>query len=588
MATNFPNQIDTFINPVSSNPLSSPPHAQQHANANDAILAIQETLGINPQGGSATVRERIEDVETAAMGGQLGGNFPNPDVRGIRETGGPTLLTIGAVADGQFLVRSGTDIVGAASHTTGSGTFLVTTGFDRVLSPTESNVQLAFDRLDDAILVNDVSGNVALSTTALQSITIGTNNTAIGQSALNANTLGGSNTAVGSQALRDNTSGVGNVVIGALAAQGTTVLNRSVVIGSGVAFNLEANSEDNVIIGRGALPGGGGSPVTGAVVIGAEAGGGDPLTNTSPAGAVFVGFRAGYTEPGDNNTAVGYEALRQAGLAATGNTCVGFRSLALTTSGFNNTGVGRNSLEANSTGVANTAIGANAMSNNTVGQGNVAVGVNALTNNTSGEACVAVGNAALFSSSTGEDNVAVGGGAGQSITTGTQNTCIGSLSGVPATATNSTALGRGASCSVSNQIRLGNASITNLTCQVGLTIVSDERDKADIQDLPNASAIVSDLRPVIFKLNPRGRYGEGEEQDGSKKDEHYTPGFIAQELQVVQQVHEAAWMNLVAGHDPENLGVTHERVIPLLVKALQEVMAKNQELEDRIVSLEGG
>src|SRR3990167_9522832 len=36
------------------------------------------------------------------VAGQIGGSASSPDVRGVRETGGPTLLTMGAVADGQY------------------------------------------------------------------------------------------------------------------------------------------------------------------------------------------------------------------------------------------------------------------------------------------------------------------------------------------------------------------------------------------------------------------------------------------------------------------------------------------------------
>jgi hypothetical protein len=44
--------------------------------------------------------------------GQLGGTAASPDVRGLRETGGPTNLTMGAAADGSYLRRSGATVVG--------------------------------------------------------------------------------------------------------------------------------------------------------------------------------------------------------------------------------------------------------------------------------------------------------------------------------------------------------------------------------------------------------------------------------------------------------------------------------------------
>ena len=44
MATNFPNSVDAFTNPISNDSLNSPSHSLQHANANDAIEAVEDYL----------------------------------------------------------------------------------------------------------------------------------------------------------------------------------------------------------------------------------------------------------------------------------------------------------------------------------------------------------------------------------------------------------------------------------------------------------------------------------------------------------------------------------------------------------------
>jgi hypothetical protein len=55
---------------------------------------------------------RQVDATFMTVGGQIGGTASVPTVLGIRETGGPTLLTFGAVPDGKVLGRSGNTIVG--------------------------------------------------------------------------------------------------------------------------------------------------------------------------------------------------------------------------------------------------------------------------------------------------------------------------------------------------------------------------------------------------------------------------------------------------------------------------------------------
>ena len=51
MATNYPTSIDTFTNPTNTDTLATAggstaiPHATQHANLNDAMIAVQTKLG---------------------------------------------------------------------------------------------------------------------------------------------------------------------------------------------------------------------------------------------------------------------------------------------------------------------------------------------------------------------------------------------------------------------------------------------------------------------------------------------------------------------------------------------------------------
>jgi hypothetical protein len=65
MASQYPNSLDVLINPTANDTLNSGtvPHHLQHANANDAIEAIQTVLGVNPAGAHLTIKDRIINAE---------------------------------------------------------------------------------------------------------------------------------------------------------------------------------------------------------------------------------------------------------------------------------------------------------------------------------------------------------------------------------------------------------------------------------------------------------------------------------------------------------------------------------------------
>ena len=70
MSTNFPSALDIFTNPNGSDSLNAAavPHAEQHANANDAIEALQAKVGINGSAVATSLDYRISAAETGLDG----------------------------------------------------------------------------------------------------------------------------------------------------------------------------------------------------------------------------------------------------------------------------------------------------------------------------------------------------------------------------------------------------------------------------------------------------------------------------------------------------------------------------------------
>lgn len=66
MTTQYPSSLDNFVNPTGSDKLNSAtvPHAQQHADLNDAVEAVQTVLGLNPAGSHLTVKDRMISAES--------------------------------------------------------------------------------------------------------------------------------------------------------------------------------------------------------------------------------------------------------------------------------------------------------------------------------------------------------------------------------------------------------------------------------------------------------------------------------------------------------------------------------------------
>ncbi len=206
---------------------------------------------------------------------------------------------------------------------------------------------------------------------------------------------------------------------------------------------------------------------------------------------------------------------------------------------------------------SNTVIGYQALyTEQSTGNSNTAVGRKTLYTNNGGSFSAAFGSQAL-ENSTGNKNSALGYLAGNNITSGTNNTCIGGSA-------------YASSATVDNEITLGDSSVTSLRCaDTSISSLSDRRDKTDIVDLPVGLNFINSLMPRQFKWQTR--------EGVSTKDGTVRAGFIAQELQEAQT--GAEYLDLVYDSNPDQLEVKQGKLIPVLVKAIQELSAKVTALE---------
>ena len=289
------------------------------------------------------------------------------------------------------------------------------------------------------------------------------------------------------------------------------------------------------------------------------------IHNYSPVGITgntFIGLNSGnFTMNGTGqqssaNTGVGVNSL--AGLT-TGreNSAFGLSSMINNSSGVENSAFGYFSLNSNSTGNQNSSFGQRSMNNNSTGSENSAFGWHALYGNSTGFQNTAIGSYSLLVNS-GNYNTALGYNSGSTITTGANLTCLG----IDAAPTTPTAL---------NQVTLGNIFVTSLRCNVTtITSLSDMRDKKNITELSLGLDFITKLKPRQFNWDKREWY-DNNTSDGSKMDTNYTAGFIAQEFDEVQTTENAEWLKLVLKDNPEKWEATPGNLLPIVVKAIQDL-----------------
>jgi trimeric autotransporter adhesin len=372
-------------------------------------------------------------------------------------------------------------------------------------------------------------------------------------------TTGVNNTAVGFQASYRNTSGTANTSLGYNAGYQVTTGTNNVSIGDSV---LGSN----------------GGGVTGSYNTGV---GSVALTSlSSGANNVGIGYNALYNnDTASNNTAVGWGALYSN--TAASNTAVGLGASYYNTSGTENCSFGVQALYSNTTSSYNTAIGKQALYGSTVSSSyNTAVGHQAgYTANVRGYN-VWLGWQCGYSSNNAEYNVAIGAQSGYNITTGAGNICIQDY----------TARGYQifSVTSESDRIVMGHNFITNAYIKVAWTVTSDARDKTDIAPTTYGLNFVNKLKPITFRWDERVNY-EDKNPDGSKKKLKMQLGFLAQDVIALEKEFGAVAKDLLVADDEqeENLKITETKMIPVLVKALQELSTQLTELKAEVATLRG-
>ena len=427
----------------------------------------------------------------------------------------------------------------------------------QVLTSTGAGSPPAFEAVSASSLASDAQGNTLAGTNAGDAFT-GTDavsNTLIGFNAGTDITTGDQNVCIGSGAAANITTSSGVTAIGTntlTTHTSATTLYYTTVIGANAAYMYTGS---------------------GLTAIGANA----ANSLTTAAYCTYIGSQAGKdAEDGDNNTAIGSEALYSL-TTGSNNFGIGYQAGYNLTTCLHNTAVGTQALYKCSTNSQNLAFGGYAARYAT-GSGNCAFGYKSMEGtdgSTSGSYNCSFGEKNLDSIEGGNYTTCIGYRAGRAVTSGNDNTIVGAAAGSNiTTGDNNTCLGHdstASSATVDNEITLGDSNIATLRCQVqSISSLSDRRDKTDIKQLDLGLDFINSLKPVKFKWDSR---------EGIGKDGTYEAGFIAQDFQEVQKDYDADYLKMVLETNPEKLEAAPGKLIPILVKAVQDLSAKVATLE---------
>lgn len=423
MATSYPSGLDNFNNPTSTSKLgdSGVIHHQQHANANDAIEAMQAKLGTDNSSVVTSIDYRVRYLEN------------NPTLPSQNGNSGKFLTTDGSTASWAVISSGGTSLptYEAGKYLTNNGTTLSWATIDlstklNTSDFTYSTISIpVYSAVGDLPSAADNHGRWAhvhgegamyyahagswIKSAVYPSLSgqSGKFLTTDGTTVSWATVSGGGATVSSTDQLPEGTSNLyftnerAQDAIDTLFANGNhtgiTVtysdVNNSISLASTGSVSAATTQSAGIILGL--------------------------TTGDQNSGITLLGAKAGGSNISSTNTAIGNATLFRIPANGQGNTAVGYRSM-LGVSGDNSI---------NNTALGNQALYCAPLTSSTI------------SNNT------AIGSSSLYYITSGIDNTAVGAGSGFSLTSGSNNIIIGKES-------------EASSPTASNEITLGNSSIS--------------------------------------------------------------------------------------------------------------------------------
>jgi hypothetical protein len=121
----------------------------------------------------------------------------------------------------------------------------------------------------------------------------------------------------------------------------------------------------------------------------------------------------------------------------------------------------------------------------------------------------------------------------------------------------------------SNNVVIGNNSVTNALIKVAFTVTSDARDKTCITNVAHGLCFINQLNPIAF------RFKKSREDETPSGQTRY--GFKAQDILALEGDNPV----IIDNNNPDNLKYKGEHLVPILVNAVKELTKKIESLESK-------